>query len=138
MDVAVPLWSLITAILLILLLVGCVAACWNRDSPSIRRRRSTPEPPSTSTLDARIAQVLADQAELFSTLEKLTTTVKRLSSRQGMRDAREESRSSRDSNPPPVGAAKVDLLRYYGMAGKTGPNFAQAQLDLERRQHQEH
>ena len=81
--------------------------------------------------DAALAQLMADQAALYSTLEKLTTTVKRLSSRKGMQDLRE--REAAPPEAPPVGSDKATLLRHYGMAGKVGPAFAQAQLQLEHR-----
>jgi hypothetical protein len=44
-----------------------------------------------------------------------------------MRDLRER----RDTPAaPPVGTSKADLLRYYGMHGKVGPEFARAQQQL--------
>jgi len=78
---------------------------------------------ATPPSDAKLAEVLADQAALFSTLEKLTTTVKRLSSRSGMREIRE-----RDS-PPPPGASKAEVRRYYNFP-HDGPDFARHQLQL--------
>lgn len=67
---------------------------------------------------------------MFSTLEKLTTTVKRISSRQGMRDLRE--REAEDAAaPPPPGTSKAALLRYYGLSGKVGPAFARKQMEFE-------
>ena len=105
-----------------------VVVAWRRASRSTRRPTQPESPPPTPGSDAALAQVQADQAALFSTLEKLTTTVKRLSSRQGMRDLRDRDHSA---EAPPVGASKAQLLRHYGMSGKIGPAFAQAQLDLE-------
>lgn len=111
-------------------LVASVVAALVWGSRSTRSRKSPPAPAPTEISDAlllRMAQIEATQAELFSTLESLTTTVKRLSSRQGMRDVRAR-RATED--PPPIGAPKADLLRHYGMSGKVGPAFARAQMDL--------
>lgn len=68
----------------------------------------------------------ADQAALFSTLEKLTTTVKRLSSRNGMRELRETHATA-----PPHGASKAQLREFYGISRMSGPEQAQHQLELE-------
>lgn len=94
--------------------------------------RSTPSPksqdePSTPISDAHYAALRAEMAELYSTLEKLTTTVTRISSRHGMRALREKETGS----APPVGTPKAELLRHYGMSGKVGPEFARAQQQLE-------
>lgn len=107
---------------------ACALVAWRLASRSTPSRKSPPSPPPTQTSDAALAQLQADQASLFSTLEKLTTTVKRLSSRNGMRELREERQTPA---APPVGASKVQLLRHYGMAGKVGPEFARAQLERE-------
>jgi len=128
MDASVLLSLLVITITLLFLAVGCASVFWIRASRSTRRQKSPPSCETPSS-EAALAQVRADQAELFSTLEKLTTTVKRLSSRQGMRELR-EAPPLRDD--PPQGTSKADLLRHYGMSGKVGPAFAQAQLDLER------
>lgn len=129
MDVSALLWSLITLISLLLLAVSYALVAWIKDSRSTRSKKPNDSPPPTPPSDAgKMAQLEADQAALFSTLEKLTTTVKRVSSRQGMRDLR-----ARDEGPPPVGASKADLLRYYGMHGKLGPDFTRAQQNLELR-----
>lgn len=124
-----PLFWLTMLIISQLLVVAFAVACWRWGSPSTRRAKqppfTTPTPPSAPDL----ARVEADQAELFSTLAKLTTTVKRLSSRAGM----QELRANRgQGDVPPVGTSKAELLRHYGMLGKIGPSFAQAQLDLDR------
>lgn len=128
------LCSLVTLFLLILGAVLYVIALLrpgSRSTPSKKPSPSTEQTPSSVT-DARVAAMEADQAALFSTLEKLTTTIKRLSSRAGMRDLRERERE--DSNEaPPVGASKTELLRHYGFAGKAGPNFARAQQEYETR-----
>ena len=109
--------------------LACSAgAYWLAVSRSTQRMKSQ-DVPSTQISGAQLAAVQAEMAELFSTLGKLTTTVKRISSRHGMADLRE-----REAQPvvPPVGAPKVELLRHYGMAGKVGPEFARAQMERER------
>lgn len=127
-----PLSLQITLILSLSWLAGCALVAWTLASRSTRpaKRPPSPEPTPNSPSQSEIASLAADQASLFSTLEKLTTTVKRLSSRQGMRETRERRESA---SAPPQGAPKAELLRYYGMSGKVGPAFAQAQLELEAR-----
>jgi hypothetical protein len=119
-------FSLGIAITLLLLAAWCVRVLWKRASAS------TPptNPPDLSEVRRRLESLEADQVALSSNVEKLCTTAKRLTSRDGMQRLR-ESRSS--PSVPPVGASKADLFRHYGMAGKVGPEFAQAQLDIERR-----
>ena len=107
-------------------LKGGSRATQSRKSPS----SSEQTPPSVT--DARVAQMEVDQASLFSTLEKLTTTVKRLSSRAGMQDVR--ARRATADDVPPEGAPKADLFRHYGMSGKVGPDFAREQLARERKE----
>jgi len=63
----------------------------------------TRKPPSESTL----AKLAVDQAELFSSLDSLTTTVKRLSSRRGM----QELRSDRAASEIPNNLSKAELRR---------------------------
>lgn len=130
-DVAALCWQ-ITLMLSLLSLV--IAACvrWSRGSPSTPtpKRKASPEATLTSETPAALAAVQADQAVLFSTLEKLTTTMKRLSSRAGMRELREKEQADSNSAPPP-GASKAEVLRFYKMAGKVGPEFARAQQELE-------
>lgn len=123
--------SLIMLITSLCWLVGCALVAWRWGSRSTPRRKQADAPPSTPPSEAHLARLEADQAELFSTLEKLTTTVKRLSSRAGMQDVRARSAQAEQAAPP-KGAPKADLLRHYGMSGKVGPAFAQAQLDIER------
>lgn len=131
MDATVLLSLLATAIISTCLGVGCAVAYLKRDSVATRKPKPSGSPEVTPTFAAELAQLATDQASLFSTLEKLNTTVKRLSSRQGMRDVRERG----SSEPPPIGTPKAELLRHYGMSGLVGPEFArkQQQLDLEQR-----
>lgn len=98
---------------------------------ALMKRQLSQEPTVPSLTASAIAEMQTDQAALFSTLESLTTTVKRLSSRAGMRDLRARAQ---ESEAPPVGAGKAELLRHYGMAGKVGPDFARAQQALELKQ----
>ena len=120
MVVSVPLWLLITLTTSPLWLAGCVLVLWRAVSPSTRpsKRPTTP----TSATPSELASLQADVASLFSTLEKLTTTVRRLSSRQGMRDLRE-----REAGPPPIGTPKSELRKYYGVNGMSGPQQAEFQ-----------
>jgi hypothetical protein len=76
-----------------------------------------------------LATLVADQAALFSAFEKMAVTVKRLSSRAGMRDVRDRQATA----APPEGTSKADLYRHYGFAGKVGPDFARAQQEFELR-----
>lgn len=128
-------WLLVTLISSGLLVVGFALASWLGASRSTRGRRppDLPEPTQNSldpSVTAALARLEADQAALFSTLEKLTMTVKRLSSRAGMQDLRAERASS--TSEPPEGTSKAELLRHYGMSGKVGPDFAREQLRRER------
>lgn len=116
---------------LTLLVVVCVSALCLRAflfTPRAKPPASPPETPS-SALRSEIASVREDVASLQSTLEKNSTTLKRLSSRAGMREIRERRESA---SAPPQGAPKAELYRHYGMSGKVGPAFAVAQLQLER------
>lgn len=105
----------VTVILSTLLAAGCAVACWHLASRFTQLQRWARKRVMTETSDAKLAGVLADQAELFSTLGKLTTTVKRLSSRHGMQDLRE--RHSSPAGPPPLGDKKA--AREFFLAGKT-------------------
>ena len=125
-------WLPIIAIASALCSAACAVVAWRLDSACTRAPKRKPSPDPTQPSDASaLAQMAADQAALFSTLEKLTTTVKRLSSRQGMRELRD--REAEDAAaPPPPGTSKAALLRYYGLSGKVGPEFARKQMELDR------
>lgn len=121
--------SLLIAITWLCSLVTCAIAVWvwvSRSTPSPKSKRSS-EPTPNSDASA-LAQIQADQAALFSTLEKLTTTVKRLSTRHGMRDARE--REAAEAEAPP--STKTEALRKLGLAGMVGPNFTRRAQEIER------
>lgn len=134
--------SLLTMLITSLCLIAsCVLAlCWRvfRSTRAPKPPRSPPRTPDSEHPSlARLETLAADQAELFSAVGKLSTTVKRLSSRAGMQDFREKERGDSNSAPP-VGASKTELLRHYGMAGKVGPEFARAQQQLELKNNTEH
>src|SRR5262245_39897333 len=106
MGVTVALFLSLTSILLNAVIAAFVIASWRRAS---RSTRPSKQPESPAPIPAsELASLQVDQAALFSSLEKLSTTVKRLSSREGMRRLREEKPSA-----PPVGAPKRELLKYY-------------------------
>ena len=98
-----------TGIASILLVAGYALACWRADSRSTPKRKS-PAEPSTPISDERYAKLQAEMAELYSTLESLTTTVKRISSRQALRDRQEKGT---DPDELPVGTPKEILRKKY-------------------------
>jgi hypothetical protein len=118
-------WSLITWIASLSFVAGYVVARWITASRAIPARKSKHSEPATPLSDATLAQLQADQVALYSSLEKIANTVKRMASRHDRRDEREQ---------PPINSSssKADVLRSLGMAGKVGPQFAQAQLEIER------
>lgn len=104
------LWcALATAICSMCLAVVSARVCWRLGSEYSQLRRSLDERLSTLPSDAKYAKLSTDLAELFSTLESVTTTIKRLSSRAGMQDVR----ARRNEGPPPPGASKNELREYY-------------------------
>lgn len=123
---------LLTLSLSTLLVAVSVSVHFWRGSASTRSAKRPSSPPETpsSQLQSELASLREDVGSLFSTLEKNSTTLKRLSSRAGMRETRERQASA---SAPPVGAPKAELLRHYGMSGKVGPEFARAQQQLEFR-----
>lgn len=131
MDADVLLFSLGTAILLISLVAAYALGSWRAGSPATRPRKAPDSSEATSmeTLRRRVESLEADQAALSSTSEKLCTTVKRLTSRHGMQEHREASSSAR--NPDRSSMTKVELMRSLGLAGKSGPAWAQRQLEIE-------
>ena len=110
-------------------LAGSAVARWRRDLRSTRARKPPPSAePNPNSVESRLAQVEADQASLFSTLGKLTTTVKRVSSRAGMQELRGEGRGDR---PPPPGSPKHVVREYYRARGiVAGPREVQQRLGL--------
>ena len=125
MEHAAAPWLLATLILSVLALAGSATACWIAVSRASRHGKLLRELALMPPSDANLAKALADQAELFATLGKLTTTVKRLSSRAGMEDLR----SRRQDDAPPPGASKAEIRRHYGFT-RDGPAFASHQLAL--------
>lgn len=128
MVVSAPLFWFLTLISSLSVVASCVLAFSRWGSASTRRTRAprSDEPTPTS---GQLAQLQADQVELFSALEKITRSVNRLNSRAGMREKREHDQDERAE--PPRGTPKAELLRHYGMSGKVGPDFARAQQQLE-------
>lgn len=124
------LWSLTIAITLTLLLVGCVLVAWRVGSRSTRPAKRPTSPPSMSDFEIRFAKVETDQAELFSTLAKLTTSMRRLSSRAGMEDLRER----RSHDPPPIGTPKAQLREHYKLNGLSAQQVAQRAMFTDRNQ----
>lgn len=132
------LYSLVIALSLLSGLVAYAVALLKRGSAATpaRKSRSAPGPTENSLQDSHaelqrtVAQLQADQAALFSTLESVTTTVKRLSSRAGMKALREERMTS-TPEPPGPNASKAEKLAYYGLTGAVGPAFARRQQELE-------
>lgn len=124
MDRTAALWLLATSILSLLLAAGSVIVSFREASRSTRVRKWLREQVLTKTSEPRVAKLEADQAELFLILEKLTTALKRVTSRAGMQELREK----RGNAPPPPGASKAELRRYYGIAGVPGPEVAARQL----------
>lgn len=104
------LWlSLGMSTLSIVLAVASALVSWRAASRYTQLRKwsrgQLTTPPSASRLNALDAEI----AELHSTLSKLTTTTKRLSSRHGM----QEVRGRQLNEPPPVGASKAELRLFY-------------------------
>lgn len=130
-----PLWSLCISITSIFLSAICAIACWSAVSRCTRLMSALREVQRTPTSAARFETLEAEQAEFASSLQKLSSTVKRLSSRYGMADLRERRSADQDEEPP-VGASKATLRlwaqRKVGAPIGAGPDFARQQLKLER------
>lgn len=122
------LWWPIIAIASICSLVSFALAAWLAGSRSTPRRKPPASPPAMSDFEIRFAKVETDQAELFSTLAKLTTSMRRLSSRAGMEDLRER----RSSEAPPIGTPKAQLREHYKLNGLSSQQIAQRQLFQDR------
>lgn len=108
-----PGWALITMILSTFLSAACAAVAWKRASECYPLRK-------------RVRDLERTTADLNSDLESLLESHKRLRSREGMRELREK----RSRKTTPQHESKSELLERLGMAGKTGPAFAAAQLAL--------
>lgn len=106
-----PTSVLVTLILLTCTCVACAVVCWRAASASARLRK-------------QVREAHIEIGELTSTVETLTESHKRLRSREGMRDLRERRKAR--SGPE----TKAELLQRLGLAGKAGPDFAKAQLEL--------
>lgn len=128
MDEITPQFLLATLITSLCLLAGCALGYWLVGSRAIRRKTPPAEPPIQLS-DAHYASLRAEMAELYSTLEKLTTAVTRIGGRKAKQEQRERDRAA-DSEPP-AGTSKADLFRHYGLSGKVGPDFHRAAQALE-------
>jgi hypothetical protein len=96
-----------------------------RSTPASRATSAEPAPPQW---ESRLAELQADVVSLSSSFEKVTKAV----TRQNQRDVMRERRSGQGaSEAPPKGTPKGELLRHYGMAGKVGPAFTRAQMEME-------
>lgn len=71
---------------------------------------------ASSQLRKRIRNVESSFADLESSFESLLESHKRLRSRAGMRELRSRRGVSDGSAPPPEGASKAELRRFYGIA----------------------
>lgn len=128
---ALALESLLpTAITLLLLAAGYAVGSWRAGSRSTRNPKSKPDAPPTPISDVNYAKVLAEMAELSSTVEKLALSVRRNSSRAYQRDLRDQAD---EPKVPPPGTSKAELRRLYGVGGMSGPQQAAHQLELERK-----
>jgi len=115
------LWfSVLTSTSSMLLSVACAAVS---SRLALRATRALKRKPPSELILAKLA---TDQAEVFSSLESLATTVKRMSSRHAMQ-ARRSNQAVNE--PPPPGTPKAELRRYYGFK-QDGPDFARRQLSV--------
>lgn len=130
MDQDAAPWLLGIAIFSLSVAAFSVLVSWRTATRCTRALKSLHALVATRTSDAKLSRVLADQAELFSTLESITTTVKRLSSRAGMQDVRARRSPSSEGDAPPAGTSKAELRRHYGLLGKSAPEIARAQLSM--------
>lgn len=136
MGLTAAQWSLITSILSVCIAVSSAIVSWRWGSRVTQLRKWARGRVLTETSDVKLAAVHSDLAELSSTLQKLTTTVRRLSSRHGMQDMRER-RSQQDQPPPPGNKAAA---RAFYLHGKTPAQIASlhkpSQTDIEDEQEQ--
>lgn len=102
---------LTTMVCLTLLSAICAAVAWKQASTFYRLRK-------------RVHELELSTADLNSTVENLLDSHKRLRSREGMKELRERR------SAPKSAETKAELLQRLGLAGKSGPAFAAAQLSL--------
>lgn len=123
MGLSVAQWSLITSIFSACIAVSCAVVSWRWVSRSIALRKWARGLVMTRTSDARQAATDAELAELHSTLQKLTTTVRRLSSRAGMQELRERRSAQPSTDAPPPPGDKAAARRFY-LLGKSPAQVA--------------
>lgn len=112
------LFSLAMSIGSIFLAVVSVVVSLRTGSRCTRGLKSLRKLALTQSSDSKLAKVETDLAELFSTLSKINTTVRRVSSRHGMQELREGRSSQADANkPPPFGDKKA--AREFYLNGKS-------------------
>lgn len=95
---------------------------------SSRASAATQEEKAPPKWESRLRELETEVVSLSSAFEKVTKQLMRLNSRAGMRELRAESSAS---EAPPVGAAKSELRKYYGVNGMSGPQQAAMQLTRE-------
>lgn len=115
-----------TSILAISLCSLCLAvisavACWRAASRSSLPRK-------------RMLEMQNEIGELTSAIDAMAESMKRLRSREGMRELR-DARAAARAAPQPVPVSPVETkaqarARIFG--GKSGPDFAKQQLELQR------
>jgi len=126
MGLTAAQFSLAMALCSICLAAVSVFVSWREASRSTAARKWLRGQQLTKASEPRLAKLEADQAELFSTLQKLTTSMRRLSSRAGMQDLRERSAAE----PPPLGTPKAQLREHYGLNGLKPADIARRQMSL--------
>jgi len=135
MVISAALLSLCIAILSLLLGATCAVVCWRAVSRCTQLMNALREVQRTPTSAARFETLEAEQVEFASSLQKISKTVKRLSSRYGMEELRER-RGNEETDAPPIGAPKTELRawasRKVGAQIGQGPEFARQQLKYER------
>lgn len=133
MDRGVALFLLITATLSTLLAVISAVVSWRGASRSTQLRKWLRVQLQTKLSQSALAALAAEQAEFSSTLSSLTKTVKRLTARYGMQDARAAQSEGDAAKPPPVEAGKEALRRWARENGKY-PRAVPPQFDESRQE----
>lgn len=121
MVIVVLLCSQITLIACLLWLARRVRRLSRLASVATRREQAP------QMWESRLADVQAELAVLSSSFEKVSMQLARQNSREGMR----RLRGSRADSPPPPGASKAELRKYYGLQA-VGPEFTRQQQALDR------
>lgn len=117
-----PTLILVTAVCSLCLAVTSAAACWRAAS-----RCSLPR--------KRMLEMQNEIGELTCAIDAMAESMKRLRSREGMRELRDARAAARAAPPQPVPVSERETkaqarARIFGPKG--GPDFAKRQLELER------